>query len=233
MFICGHGVTGRWLGALIDDRNLMSLSRFQIVLWTALVLSGYLVAVLHNIFSGHINPLGVRIPREIWWLMGISTTSLVGSPLILNSKANNAADDSEVRRTFALLQRQDSTDDKLGAKGHVVLNTDIAKARWSDLFTGEEVGNAAHLDIARLQMFFFTLVAALGYAVMLGHMFSSGGGSVAFQALPELDQSMVALIAISHAGYLTAKAVPHSKTGTGQPAAPKASAGADLQPPMA
>lgn len=232
MFVCGHGVTGRWLGVLIDDRNLMSLSRFQIVLWTALVLSGYLVAVLHNILSGQLNPLGVSIPREVWWLMGISTTSLVGSPLLLNTKTSNVADDSEVKRTFALLEKQDSNDNKLDAKGQIVVNTDISKARWSDLFTGEEVGNAAHLDVARLQMFFFTLIAALGYAVFLGHMFSIGGGAVRFPQLPGLDQSMLALIAISHTGYLAAKAVSHSQTGSEPAVKQEAPAAADLYPPM-
>ena len=34
-------------------------------------------------------------------------------------------------------------------------------------------------------------------------------------SLPALDKNMVALIAISHTGYLTAKAVPHSQSGLG------------------
>src|SRR3954469_4281495 len=38
----GHSVSGRWLGALIDERNVMSLSRFQLVAWMALVLTTFL-----------------------------------------------------------------------------------------------------------------------------------------------------------------------------------------------
>ncbi|RJR10034.1 hypothetical protein C4588_04100, partial [Candidatus Parcubacteria bacterium] len=116
-----------------------------------------------------------------------------------------------------LLEQQGDKDSTLDTKGHIVVNTDISRARWSDMFTGEEVGNAAHLDVARLQMFFFTLVSALAYAVLLGTMFS-GDVSHGISSLPALDKSMVALIAISHAGYLTAKAVPHSQPGSGQPA---------------
>lgn len=212
-FACGRVVTGRRLGALIDERNVMSLSRFQILLWTLLVLSAYLVAALYNIFSGHLSPLKIEIQQELWWLMGISTTSLVASPLILNEKSNKVADTPEKNRTFELLKQQGDTDSSLGNQGQIVVNTDIAKARWSDMFTGEEVGNAAHLDVARLQMFFFTLITALAYAVLLGNMFS-GDLSHGILSLPALDKSMVALIAISHTGYLSSKAVSHSQTGS-------------------
>lgn len=230
-FVCGQSVTGQKLGALIDERNVMSLSRFQIVLWTLLVLSGYLVAALYNIFSGHAAPLKIEIQQELWWLMGISTASLVGSPLILNDKATKVADTSEKNRTFELLKQQGDGNSTLDNKGHIVVNTDIAKARWTDMFTGEEVGNAAHLDVARLQMFFFTLITALAYAVLLGNMFS-GDLSHGIPSLPALDKSMVALIAISHTGYLTAKAVPHSQTGTGQPAQQAVTTSAEEHPPM-
>jgi hypothetical protein len=231
IFVCGQSVTGRKLGALIDERNVMSLSRFQIILWTLLVLSGYLVAALYNIFSGHIDPLKIEIQQELWWLMGISTASLVGSPLILNTKATKATDASEVKSTFALLKKQGDESSTLDNKGHIVVNTDITKARWTDMFTGEEVGNAAHLDVARLQMLFFTLITALAYAVLLGNMFS-GDVSHGITSLPALDKSMVALIAISHTGYLSAKAVPHSQTGSGQPVPQPVSAAADENPAM-
>lgn len=212
-FACGQTVTGRWVGALIDERNVMSLSRFQLVIWTLLVLSAYLVAALYNIFSGQTAPLKIEIQQELWWLMGISTASLVSSPLILNTKADKVADASEVSSTFKALERPGEADSMLDTKGHIVVNTDISRARWSDMFTGEEVGNAAHLDVARLQMFFFTLVTAVAYAVVLGNMFA-GDLSHGVASLPVLDKSMVALIAISHTGYLTAKAVPHSQTGS-------------------
>lgn len=226
-FICGHIVTGRWLGALIDERNVMSLSRFQIVLWTLLILSAYFVAALHNITLGLPDPLKIQIQEELWWLMGISTASLVGSPLILSDKTTKIPDTSEVSVTFEALKQQGDEDHTLDTKGHIVVNTDISKARWTDMFTGEEIGNAAHLDIARLQMLFFTLVTALAYAVLLWNKFAS---DAPIAALPALSGSMIGLIGISHAGYLTAKAVPHSQTGTGQPAQQPAPAVADEHP---
>src|SRR6266498_4413536 len=47
--IAGNGVTGLWLGLLIDTRNKVSLARFQMILWMILILSVYLTAVMVNV----------------------------------------------------------------------------------------------------------------------------------------------------------------------------------------
>ena len=93
-------------------------------------------------------------------------------------------------------------------KGQVIVNTSLGAARWSDMFKGEETGNAAHLDLGKVQMFYFTLILVLAYAVALGCAFA---GEERIHAFPALDPSMVALLGISHAGYLVHKAVPHSQ----------------------
>ena len=38
--VAGHGIQGMWRGALIDERNKISLSRLQMLTWTVVVLSG-------------------------------------------------------------------------------------------------------------------------------------------------------------------------------------------------
>jgi len=68
--IVGHGVTGLWLGVLIDNRNKVSLSRLQMLVWTVVILSGYLTAVLVNLDVGYTMPLAVTLPLELWVLMG-------------------------------------------------------------------------------------------------------------------------------------------------------------------
>jgi hypothetical protein len=50
--VAGHGVTGLARGVLIDDRHRLSLSRLQMLLWTVLVLSGWMAAALSNIGRG-------------------------------------------------------------------------------------------------------------------------------------------------------------------------------------
>jgi hypothetical protein len=143
--------------------------------------------------------------------MGISTTSLVASPLIKSMKQNVAPNEEETRRTLAHLTQQMGL--KIGAeavshRGQLVINQCLDYAQWADLFRGDETGNAAHLDLGKTQMLYFTLVLVLAYAVALGRTFASSGADIS--AFPAIDPSMVALLGISHAGYLTHKAIPHS-----------------------
>ena len=84
--VAGHGILGLWLGLLIDERNKMSLSRLQMILWTIVVLSGFLTAAMWNISHGQVDALSIVVPAQLWLLMGISTTSLIGSPLIRSTQ---------------------------------------------------------------------------------------------------------------------------------------------------
>lgn len=215
VLVVGHGINGVWRGAFIDERNVISLSRFQMLAWTVLVLAAYMAATLWNL--AHRFPLdAIKLDKTLWILMGISTTSLVASPLILNGKKNKTPDPEQLDRTFSLLAHVDG--DCLKHQGLVVANCEIRQARWSDMLTGEETGNAAHMDLGRLQMFFFTLVSLLTYAAALLEMFAQAGapsgntGTASIAALPALPEGLLALIGISHAGYLGAKAVPVSQT---------------------
>jgi len=205
--VAGRAIVGCWRGIVIDSRNVISLSRFQMVLWTAIVLSAYVAAALYNVYTGVDEPLGIQVPGQMWLLMGISTTSLVGTPLILSQKTEKKASDEAFSDTKALLAAQGFTLDDTKALGQIIGNTRPQLARWSDMFTGDETSNGAHLDLAKLQMFFFTIVIAISYCAALWHMFTHAQPD-GLTTFPPLDQSIVALIGISHAGYLVNKAVP-------------------------
>ena len=206
--IAGHGVTGCWRGPLIDERNKMSLSRLQATLWTLLVLSALLAAALTNIRHGQADPLAIAIPTGLWILMGISATTLVGSPLVLSNKKNKSADDDQTKRTLDLLAAQNVDIDHVANMGQVIVNTSPQNARWADLFTGEETGNAAQFDLGKVQMFYFTLILFLVYAAALAILFI--GPVKIIGAFPDMDTSILTLLGISHAAYLTNKAIPHS-----------------------
>jgi hypothetical protein len=213
--IAGHGTCGRLFGFLIDERNKMTLSRLQLILWTVLVLSAYLTVVLARIESQGIAALSVAIPQQVWWLLGISTASMVGSPLILSNKKQQVVDAKEKERNVSLLAAEVTADQQpagdkkpVGTIGAVVVNASPRQARFADLFRGDETGNGTSLDLGKVQMFFFTIVIVLTYAFVLGKGFSGMLGATA--EFPPLDQGMVALLGISHAGYLSHKAVPHS-----------------------
>lgn len=206
--IAGKAVTGQWLGLLIDTRNKVSLARFQMVVWTILILSAYLTAVMVNVDLRQPEPLAIAIPPDLWLLMGISTTSLIGSPLILSAKKARESKEPDKQRALNALSRQAVDTGKVTIIGQLVVNQTPEVARWADMFQGSETGNVGLLDLGKVQMFFFTLIIVLAYASALSALFQQGRGPI--HALPVIDGGMLALLGISHAGYLVNKALPHS-----------------------
>lgn len=235
--VVGHGVTGYAAGLLIDERNHMSLSRFQTLLWTILVISALLNIAIWNARLGRPDPaipiatgsagkasvpapLDISIPAELLTVMGISITSLVGTPLIQSTKKAKDPDPAERDQTFEQLRNS-------GAKGIVnenppdgqlVYKESPAYASLADMFRGEETGNAAQLDLGKVQLFYFTLLLVIAYGAAVVQLLRSGRSDGWSDHLPALSSGMVALLGISHAGYLTNKAAPHSRTGEGETA---------------
>jgi hypothetical protein len=207
MTIAGHGITGLWRGVLIDGRNKISLSRFQLIVWTVIVLSGLTVAAVANAMNDP-HPLNIAIPAELLAAIGISTTALVGSPLLLATKTSRAPNPDEFAQNTQILAQQQDAPPPVVAKGQVVANLDPRDAQWADMFRGEETGNYPQLDVGKIQMFYFTLVVAGVYGVALLQVLH---GSAPVHAFPSLDQAMVALLGISQGAYLTNKVVPHSQ----------------------
>ena len=182
--VAGHGVTGLARGVLIDERHRITLGRLQMLLWSILVLSAYMAAALANIGRDAGSPLRVDIPSELWLAMGISTASLIAAPAALQYKE---------RRFQSSKLHNWATEEE---------------SRFSDLFRGEEVADRDHLDLGKVQMTLFTVVLVLGYALAVGDMLSES--SAPFTTLPAIDDGVVTLLAISHAGYLAKKAAPAS-----------------------
>lgn len=205
--IAGHWITGVFYGAFVNDRNRMSLSQIQLVLWTLLVLGTYLSAVFINLSFSVAQPLEITIPGELWILMGISTTSLIGSPLLSSRKKGQKVDIHDEAKAMNVLSDQGRKPANLDANGGLIANKKPADAAWSELFEADEISRAGRLDISKIQMFFFTLIIALVYATALASSIASVD-KTGFRAFPEIDESMIALLGISHAGFLTSRAVP-------------------------
>jgi hypothetical protein len=216
--IAGHGITGQfWFGWLIDEQNKMSLSRLQMFLWTIVVLSAFLTAALVNIKNGYINSaLDIAIPEQIWLAMGISTISLVSSPLILSGKKKEEPNEKTMGKMLVqrkLLAPNATETDKARVEeshsiGKLYRNKAPSDARLYDLVRGEETSNAAVLDLSRLQNLFFTLILLGAYAANLGgYLANHAATKSALDQFPALSASAIALLAISHAGYLGSKAI--------------------------
>jgi hypothetical protein len=70
------------------------------------------------------------------------------------------------------------------------------------------VGNTAYVDVSKLQMFYFTVIAIIAYAYALYSALDNIYPQAGF-ALPVPSDALVALMGISHAAYLTGKTVQH------------------------
>ncbi|MDR7866514.1 MAG: hypothetical protein RIN56_06805 [Sporomusaceae bacterium] len=214
-FLMLHGLhsNGKPLGILIGNRNMMSLSRFQAVLWTIIVLAAYITIVFVRIRAGSElvpEPLAVEIDWRLWALMGISYASSYFSPLIVNNKAVKATpSDEEVERIATKFDLK-ADEVKSASNGVVYANPDISQADLADMFEGDEIGDAAYVDISKVQMFLFTVVAVISYeALVINTIMTVPPDKIV--SFPALSEGFLAILGISHAGYLSSKTVTSTK----------------------
>lgn len=203
--VIGGAVNGRLEGVLIDNRNRVSLSKFQASLWTLVLVSGLITAAALNIAEGVTPALEIAIPQELLFAMGISAASFVATPSLLSLKAD---------QTTATADALDSTSEKLNlppgeasASGKVFGLKSSAYANWTDMFRGDEVSNAAAADLSKIQQFAITLLLVGVYCASLWQAFHGE----AILSLPPLSPGFVTLMGISHASYLAYKAAPHGR----------------------
>jgi hypothetical protein len=221
MAVVGLGVGGRAAGILITPQKLMSLARFQMVLWTVLLLSAYFTVVMRRI--GLPDPLAVTIDWRLWALMGLSSTSLVGSPLLQLVKRTQVPQDGVTRTTAdALGQPEDEVD--AHARGILYGNPSIHDARFTDMFGGDEVGNAHLVDASKVQLFLFTIVAAGAYGASLYRLIG-GTPAAEITSFPALTSGLVAILGISHAAFLGGKSVRQTPVSTDVDSAPASPVG--------
>ncbi len=210
LIVIGLKTAGRVAGVLINERKLMSLSRFQTVLWTIIILSAYFTIAVARIFVKNISdPLNISLDWHLWALMGISITSLVGTPLIQATKKQNAPTDNATQKAANAVNEGKKEEVDMYREGILYGNPDVTDARITDMFEGDEVGNTQFLDLSKVQMFFFTVIAALSYVVILFNMIASTNPAN-ITSFPVLPDGLIAILGISHAGYLTNKAVDHT-----------------------
>lgn len=207
LLFLGRWIVGRPLGILINERNLMSLSRFQMIAWTVLLLSAFVVIALKRLAvlsaAAKAVPLNIGMNWQLWALMGISATSLVGTPLILGTKAAEAPDQKSVKDASEALGESAASIEN-NSQGKLYANWSVSDAALSDMFQGDLISDTAHVDIAKVQMFYFTLIALIAYGYGLFQSMANIYPWDGF-AFPPLSEAMLGLLGISHAAYLTSK----------------------------
>lgn len=207
LMIVGGAVNGRLEGVLIDSRNRVSLSKFQMALWTVVVISALITGVSLNIFYKTNSPLNITLRPELLFAMGISAGSFVATPTLLGLKADQAGSTTSLEATS---ERLNLSADETSATGRVFKLNSPQLASWTDMFRGDDVANAASADLSKVQQFAITLLLIGVYCADLWASFSEKD----FHEMPFLSQSFVMLMGISHASYLAYKAAPHGTPKT-------------------
>lgn len=184
----GLSINKMWFGVLIDARGKMSLSRLQLSLWTILI-----VSTLFSVSIAH-ETMNIIVPAEIWALMGISLGSAASAVIVKGVKSVQEPSEN-FKDKYACTSRL----------GLLHTNTDSEQAKFTDMFKGDEISDFQYIDISKVQMFFFTLAAWIGYlSAIYSHKFEPN--SVDEIAFPALSTGIVTLIGISHTGYIAIKA---------------------------
>ncbi len=228
LVVLGVLICKRPLGILVNERNLMSLPRFQMVIWTVIVLSAYFVIAMARVASGVPDPLSIKMDWQLWALMGISATSLVGAPLINSTKKQKDASGQETEKAAEALVKTGNIPDSLAAgkkdaaavetsmkktnQGMLYANPTVGDASFADMFEGDEVGNTAYMDLSKVQMFYFTIIIAIAYIATLAPLIAKlKTDATSIIEFPALHEGIIALLGISHAGFLATKGVNHTK----------------------
>jgi len=170
------------LGVLVDTRGRYSLTQLQIVLWTMVI-----VPLISGLFWARLaagpasTALNFDIPGELLAVIGISVGSTASSITVKSYK--------------------DST-----SPGSVAASAPgVDPPRLAQVFLEEEGAMADKVvDIGKFQNFWFTLILVVGY-VALVISDAQSASSIAKFTLPGFSTTFVALLGISHAGYLAAK----------------------------
>lgn len=185
---CSSG--GDWRRVLVDQRNKMSLSQLQLVLWTLLVISAAFTEGMVNAAWGSHDPLALQIPSRLWILLGLSTTSFVAAPVVLSGKAKTGSLHTKNKGEHA----------------------------WRDIFFGDDMANADQVDFSKVQQLFFTILLLFVYTVALGSVMVGAVPSKATQlTFPQLDRGFIGIMAVSQTAYIAYKALPQKQTDAPPP----------------
>jgi hypothetical protein len=182
-------------------------------MWTLIFLSAFFAIALSRISNPAVDinlALDIGVPEQLWALIGISTISLVGSPLILSRKKLQYPDEEKLKTNGKTITQKLAEND-MTALGTVCKRDSSLKASFYDIFTGDEIADCNYVNLAKVQMFFFTILIAVVYCVLLLDLMTKPGNP-AITGFPPLSDGLIALLAISHGGYLTEKAVPSTPT---------------------
>jgi hypothetical protein len=167
-----------------SKKKHVSLMNLQLTLWTIVVLSMLTGLFVARLVDDPGTALDFEIPPELLLVMGISASSTVLASTVTNDP---------------------SATDAAAAGG-------AAKPRILDAMAPPD-DDTKQPEITRVQNFWLTFIVVAAYVALGIATFADTGDADRFKSLPELSGGVVALLAISHGGYLAKKTADNSRNG--------------------
>lgn len=197
----GRGTGRGYFGLLLSKgSNRVSLTNFQLTLWTIVILSLYSGFFFARLFNGVDDPLGIVIPGEILVVMGIS----VGS--------------ATVSKGIAVGPGRASQQAPPPGSGPTPQERESPHLFQAVTTIGPD--GSERLEITRFQNFWLTIIAVIAYVALAISVINDASSIAVLDELPGFDGSLNTLLAISHGGYILPKALggPPPPTGPASPA---------------
>ena len=193
-------------GILIDARGRYSLTHFQVVGWSILILSLLSGVFWGRLVDGASDPLGFTIPDQVLGLLGISAGSAV---LVTAVKAS-----------------KDAT-----RPASVAASSDADLPRFSQIFLLEE-GEFADkvIDVTKFQNFIITIVLVIAYVGLAINAIEDAGSAEAMSSLPGFSGTFLVLVGISQAAYVAGKVPNQAGAPSGLTLANRADVAANRLP---
>ncbi|MFS8097314.1 hypothetical protein LFM09_09245 [Lentzea alba] len=167
---------------LHDSRGRYSLTRFQVVVWTVVMLSLMSGMAAGRAIAGQSDVLGFTVPNEVLTLLGISLGSAVVAGAV---KVTKSATRPESVAAYPLGQET---------------------GKFLEMLTIEEGKSAGKaIDVAKFQNFIITVLLVLGYVVQAAAALRAVPNPAGIGGLPAFSDTFLILLGVSHAGYLLGK----------------------------
>jgi hypothetical protein len=183
---------GVFLRIIANEDNYASLSQFQMLIWTFVIGTGaiYVMALTGSL---------IDIPGQALALLGISGAAGIGA-LIARHNTIETENKKEAEAAKAAAP-QTSPSAPLLTEPHPESarnNQPTREPKWSDLVVWDGTGE---IDITRVQVLAFTVLAAIFVALKIGDE----------NAIPTIPDGIMALMGIVNGVYVSAKFVPSDK----------------------
>lgn len=174
---------------LRDARGRYSLSRLQMMMWTVVLLSLVSGMAFGRFAAGQVDVAGFTIPGQVLTLLSIAIGSAVVAAAIKVVKSTTRPD------SVAAYPR--------GREGGPL---------WEMLTVEEGASAGKSIDLAKFQNFLITILLLLAYVAQAVAALRAVDNPAGIGGLPAFSDTLLVLLAVSHAGYLLSK-IP-SPTGT-------------------